>query len=271
MKNSPLITLLTDFGTRDGYVGMIKGVIRRINPKIEIIDLCHEIPPQDIFEAAYILHTSYRYFPQRTIHLSVVDPGVGTGRKIVCLKTKDYFFLAPDNGLLTFILENEKIEKMVEVTSKRYSLKTVSNTFHGRDIFAPLAAHLSLGLDLGKLGRKVKSFEKIEVAKPVLSSKGTLKGRIIHIDPFGNLVTNISRDIFEYFSGKFPRVKIRIRIGREEISRISKSYAESKPGELLALFGSANFLEVSLNRGSAQKFLGSVKGEEIKVEKGGKL
>lgn len=262
-----LIALLTDFGGKDPYVGVMKGVIYRINPGARVVDLGHEVPPQDIREAAFILNYSYKYFPQGTIYVVVVDPGVGSRRKIVCLKTSDYLFLAPDNGVLTFIAQKEKIEKIVEVTNRRYFLEEVSRTFQGRDIFAPLAAHLSRGLELTGLGSPISRIEELEIPRARFSDE-KLEGEVIYIDRFGNLITNIAQVDLKKLEQRFSDRKVKISVGGKEIPKVNKSYAESKPGQLLAILGSSNHLEISLNQGNAQKALGLDRGEKILIHFG---
>ncbi|HLG30718.1 MAG TPA: SAM-dependent chlorinase/fluorinase, partial [Candidatus Brocadiales bacterium] len=199
MKKRHVITLLTDFGTKDSYVGIMKGIISGINPDANIIDLCHEIGRQDIFEGAYVLYSSYKFFPAGTIHVAVVDPGVGTKRKIICAKIRDYLFLAPDNGILSLVLTDEKPRLIIEVTNKKHFLPEISNTFHGRDIFAPVAAYLSRGINPLKLGKRLTKIKRIELPHPDASKQGVLKGKVIYIDVFGNLITNIRRDVLLSF------------------------------------------------------------------------
>lgn len=261
MKHNP-IALLTDFGTQDYYAGTMKGVILKINPHTQIVDISHEVPPQDIMDGAYFLYASYQYFPKGTIFVVVVDPGVGTERKIICVKTQDYIFLAPDNGVLTFALNNSKIEKKIFVTNSRYFLNTVSSTFHARDIFAPVAAHISLGLNLNQLGREINSIERINFPKPTLH-KNTLEGKIIYIDRFGNIVTNISKKDFENFRKKILSKSFEIKIENRHIRKISCSYSEARLGRVLAIFGSTNLLEVSINQGNAAKILKVKRGDRI--------
>lgn len=259
-----VITLLTDFGTRDGYVGTMKGVIHRINPDVSIVDISHEVPPHDILEAAYILYSAYRYFPPGTVHLVVVDPGVGSARKIVGLQTEDYIFIAPDNGVLTFIAQREKVRELFEITNDDYFLKPISDTFHGRDIFAPVAAHLSKGIALAKFGKRIVALRKLKIARPEVK-KGKFTGEIIHIDRFGNLITNIDK---RTLNSEFciPHSAFRVRVGGEEILGISKSYADVEPGKFLAIFGSSDFLEISLNQGNASQALGAGRGQKVEVQ-----
>ncbi len=274
MKKRPIVTLLTDFGTKDSYVGIMKGIISGINPDANIIDLCHEIGPQDIFEGAYILHSSYKFFPEGTIHVAVVDPGVGTKRKIICAKIRDYLFLVPDNGILSLVLSDEKPQIIIEVTNKKYFLPEtcpelvsgVSNTFHGRDIFAPVAAYLSKGINPLKLGKKLRKIKEIDLPAPDHSKQGVLKGEVIYIDAFGNLITNINwwhgQTLFVRGTTKWDII---IKAGKRRVRGISHSYADVPVGEPLAIFGSSGYLEISVNRGSARDVLGLKKGDSIIV------
>ena len=194
VRQPRVITLLTDFGNQDAYVGIMKGVIAGINPFANIVDICHSISPQDIFSGAYLLYTSYKYFPRKTIHVVVVDPGVGSRRNIICVETKNYFFLAPDNGILSFIVQEERLKSIIRVTNSKYFLPSLSSTFHGRDVFAPVAAHLSLGVRSQKMGIKINQLKQLDMPKPVHKKTGQVEGQIIYIDRFGNLITNIKRE-----------------------------------------------------------------------------
>ena len=292
-----VITLLTDFGNQDAYVGIMKGVIAGINPFANIVDICHSIPPQDIFSSAYLLYSSYKYFPRKTIHVAVVDPGVGSRRDIVCVETKDYFFLVPDNGILGFIIQNEKPKSIFRITNNKYFLPSPSNTFHGRDVFAPVAAHLSLGLKPQQLGIKINQLEQLYMPKPVHKKAGRVEGQIIYIDRFGNLISNITKeyllkgvggrksgvgskksevrgktpDAFEKISKEKILSKYDIMettIGKKRIVGLSKAYTDAKPGEPLVLIGSAGFLEVSINQGNAQKYFRVDRGNKIRVGMG---
>ncbi len=239
-KAQPIITLITDFGLQDGYVGVMKGVIANINPSAKIIDISNNIKPQDVFQAAYVLYNSYSYFPKGTIHVVVVDPGVGSKRKILCLKAKDYFFLAPDNGVLSLIVVGEEYPSIREVTNKEFFLQKISNTFHGRDIFAPLAAHLSNGVSHKSLGKRISSIKEINLPKPIRSPGGVLKAEIIHVDGFGNLVTNINKEVFNRMDSKSKSPLI--IAGKKRIKKVSKSYTDVGDKEPLAIFGSSGYL-----------------------------
>ncbi|MFH1215600.1 MAG: SAM-dependent chlorinase/fluorinase [Pseudomonadota bacterium] len=243
----PLITLTTDFGLSDEYVGVMKGVIHSHCPDAVIVDLTHNVRPQDIRQAAIILAASYRFFPKGSIHLIVVDPGVGTSRRIVLLQTDKQLFLLPDNGTATLL---PPPEAAYEVTEKHLFLSPVSRTFHGRDIFAPVAAHLACGLLPEQTGCRIDPDSLVRLPFPPLQKKGKrLRGSVIDIDHFGNLITNIDRKTAENF---FPDSvhRLIVSIGSLSLQGISSSYGSVLPGRPVALFGSRDYLEISINRGN---------------------
>ena len=258
---SRIITLMTDFGTSDHYVGVMKGVMLNINPQAQIVDITHTIPAQDVHGAAFLIDSAYRYFPTGTIHVIVVDPGVGSERRAIVCQTETAYFVCPDNGILTHILHNEKPVHTVAVENSTYFLPQVSNTFHGRDIFAPVAAHLSRGVSIGKLGSLIKQPVQLPIPKPQVTDKAII-GQVIWIDSFGNLVTNISHEILESLEG---RDNVVIRAGGAEIDCLNRSYAESAVGEVLAIVGSFNRLEISINQGNAAQVLGLNRGDTITI------
>lgn len=245
-----IITLLTDFGLQDNFVGVMKGVILNVNPKAQIIDISHNVTPHSIFEGAFLLANSYKFFPKKTLHLAVVDPGVGSKRKPILVTTEDYFFIAPDNGILSLALRNEKIKKITHLTNKRFFLKPLSDTFHGRDIFAPVAAYLSLGRRIEDFGRSIKEIEGLKLPE-VKFNKNFLIGEIIYIDRFGNLVTNITKGAFNDFIGKRNFV---IELKGILIDKVSCSYSEAGRNSALATWDSFSYLEIAVNQGSAKEF-----------------
>lgn len=259
IKNN-IISLLTDFSYKDQYVGLLKAVILNINPKAKIIDLCHDIPPQDVKRAAYMLCACYRYFPSGTIHVVVVDPGVGTKRRIICVKAAGQYFIAPDNGVLTLIVEKNKPEFIINLTNKKYFLKKISHTFHGRDILAPSAAHLSKGLNPLILGKKIRTIKMIDFPKAVIKDKAII-GEVLYIDSFGNLVTNINERLLSNL-GTRPE-KTRIKIKSKTIYGIKSSYEQARIGGLLAIIGSTGNLEISANRRNAQRVVGAKPGDKV--------
>jgi S-adenosyl-L-methionine hydrolase (adenosine-forming) len=260
MKNS-IITLLTDFGTKDHYLASMKGVILNINPKCLLIDITHQVSPHDIREGAFILANAYSHFPKGTIHLAVVDPGVGGARRPLLLVTENYFFVGPDNGLFTMITQKESLSQVIALDKQRYHLSRVSTTFHGRDIFAPVAAHLSMGVRPNALGHKIDSLKGLEFRRTFIK-EGKLLGEILHVDTFGNLVSNIDEGrLIRFIRGR----PCGIRVGRKTIRGLKKGYGEGKKGEPIALFGSGGFLEISVREGNAQKSLKVKRGDPIQI------
>ena len=272
-----IITLTTDFGLADAYVAAMKGVILGINSDVRLVDICHTIAPQNISQAAFILNTTYRFFPHRTIHLVVVDPGVGSRRKAVILRTQEADFIAPDNGVLSYVIENYakgksidnrqpldtgKVEA-IEITNRQYWHPAVSPTFHGRDIFAPVAAHLSLGIPLTNFGEPLDSLAVLPLSKPRQEPDGTLVGSVLHIDNFGNLITNIKRQDLP------PKTtSITAAMKNELINGIVDTYAISDG--LCALIGSSEYLEIALKDGNAGTYLNAAVGDAVKIRSSGK-
>ena len=284
-KSSPIITLTTDFGTSDVYVGVMKGVILNINPNVQIVDITHAIPPQEIHEAAFTINSAYRYFPKGTIHVIVVDPGVGSDRQAIVCRSDSAFFVCPNNGVLTYLLQDIETEETctadaVVIENPDYLLPHISNTFHGRDVFAPVAAHLSLGVQLAEIGTPIHDFVRLPLPT-IQSSNGTLTGQIIKVDSFGNLITNISEDILASFlfsstqnKGLIDQlckhtdtIKFEIRIGNTSLKKLNGSYAESNAGEPLAIIGSFGLLEIAINLGSAESRLGLKNGGPVIVRR----
>ncbi len=258
----PIITLLTDFGTKDHYVASMKGTILNINPRCSLIDITHHASPHDIKEGAFLLANAYSFFPKGTIHLSVVDPGVGGVRKPVLFVTENFFFVGPDNGLFTFVPKGERVEKVIALTNPKYFLSPLSTTFHGRDLFAPVAAHLSLGVKPEAFGPELDSWVEIDFEKPRIR-EGRLIGEILHIDVFGNLITNIDREQFFHF---IKNHSFAIRTGGKTIRDLKEGYWEGKGRELIALIGSGGLLEISVREGNAQEMLKVKRGDRIQIK-----
>jgi S-adenosyl-L-methionine hydrolase (adenosine-forming) len=263
----PIITLLTDFGLSDEYVGVMKGVILSINPDAHIIDLTHLIDPQDITQAAYFLKASYPYFLKNTIHVVVIDPGVGTDRRIVVLKIDGHFFLAPDNGVLSLIWQNQSIEVGVWVNNPRYFLHNISRTFHGRDIIAPVAAWLSRNTPINRLGPYVNysDLKTIKILTSKISSENSIDGSVISIDRFGNLLTNIEAGTIYQLCRQQPDKVPVVKVGRILIRGLSISY-QSVPGkQAVMIIGSRGYLEIAVNCGNASQILQVFKGDPVAV------
>lgn len=242
---NPVITLLTDFGTVDYFVGAVKGAILSVNPAAVIVDISHDIPPQDLETGAFTLLGAYQTFPPGTIHVAVVDPGVGSERRPLIVSANDQFFVGPDNGLFSYVYDREPSHQTFHVTADRFFSPSVSSTFHGRDIFAPVAAALSNGVAPEEFGPEISD----EVRLPSLETPL----RIIHIDRFGNCITNITRD----------RLPGKIVVQGRTISEVRRFFGDGDDQSLFAIWGSAGFLEISVNGGSAAKELGAKRGDEI--------
>jgi S-adenosylmethionine hydrolase len=248
------ITLLTDFGSADYYAGAMKGVILSINPAATVVDITHEIPAQDIEAGAFVLFSCYRDFPPGTINVAVVDPGVGSSRRPILVQAGGRFFVGPDNGLFSYILNEEADASVFHLTATKYFREPLSNTFHGRDIFAPVAAELSKALSPDSFGPAIEDAVRFPSLRAELTKNGKVKGRIIHIDRFGNCVTNIDRTVFAGHSA--------LLVNGKKIKSFHDSYSEAKKG-LFAIWGSAGLLEISVRNGSAAKELKATRGDEV--------
>ena len=258
----PLVTLLTDFGTADYFVGAMKGAILSVNPEAQIIDITHEIPPQDIHAGAFTLLACYRDFPAHTIHVAVVDPGVGSTRRPILVVASDQFFIGPDNGLFSYILTREANGRIFHLTNEKYFRQPVSATFHGRDVFAPVAGALSAGVKPDELGEETTDFVQLASLAPQQLPEGSLAATIIHIDHFGNCITNITR---EYLPEELPAHGLRLLINNHEVTSFHRFYAEegTATGELFAIWGSAGFLEIVAFQASAAQSLNAQRGQAI--------
>jgi S-adenosyl-L-methionine hydrolase (adenosine-forming) len=264
MEQRPIITLTTDFGYKDPFVGIMKGVILGINPSVNIADLCHDISPQNILEAAFALETSFRFFPHKTIHLVVVDPGVGTMRRPILVATDHHYFIGPDNGVFSRIYPLTESLMVIHITAEHYFLPQKSSTFHGRDIFAPAAAWLSRGIDIVNFGEPVNDYITLPLPVPASPSKKMIEGEIIYTDRFGNLTTNISAAQIDGLgsgnSGK--RFKVLVK-GKE--APLKNYYAEAPDNGLYSLINSFGYLELFTNGSSAASDLGLAVGEKVGI------
>jgi S-adenosylmethionine hydrolase len=262
-----IITLTTDFGAKDEYVGLMKGVILSLNPSVTIVDITHQIDSQDIVQAAFSIYSAFRYFPAQTVHLIVVDPGVGTARNLLALETGEQFFVAPDNGVLTLLFTEEEITSLVCITNPDFFLNKVSATFHGRDIIAPVGAHITKGVELDKLGTEIGLGDVIHLdgINARVAENGDLSGNIVAIDHFGNLISNISSRKLTEFSQTNPKKKIRFQIGSHVIKGLSETYASVPPKAPVALIGSRGYLEIAVNQGNAGLFFNAQKGDPVRV------
>ena len=274
----PIITLTTDFGLQDAYVAAMKGVILGISPNATIVDVCHSIEPQNMAQAAFLLGTVYAHFPKDTIHVVVVDPEVGIRRRrTIILKTPEAYFVAPDNGVLSYVVHHRASAEgkspeaelttlppglvAVEIANPKFWHHPVSATFHGRDIFAPVAAHLSLGVPLQEFGQVITSVNVLPIPRPQLGAGGELTGHVLHIDSFGNVITDIHQE-------DLPPGRFRLQIAGHRIDSLSSSYANAEADQLVALIGSSGHLEVAVRNGSAAARLDVKIGDQVSIRTG---
>jgi S-adenosylmethionine hydrolase len=260
----PIITLTTDFGLNDHFVGTVKGAILSIAPEAEIVDICHSVQAFDILDGALALAQSYSYFPTRTIHVVVVDPGVGSARRPILASSDKYNFVAPDNGVLSLMYAREERLNVRHITSEHYFLQPLSNTFHGRDIFAPVAGYLAKGVDQEKFGPEITDFVRFNAPRPKAVDAKTFRGIVLKVDRFGNLITNITpQDAPALF--QVPASAFKITIGQREITSFKTNYADGAPNELFAILGSMGYLEIAANRTAAAQLAGAGKGTEVSL------
>jgi S-adenosylmethionine hydrolase len=257
----PVITLLTDFGSMDHYTGAMKGVLLGVCPDAQLVDISHEIAPYAITEAAYTLAQAWTCFPEGTVHLIVVDPGVGSARRPIVAEAAGHRFVAPDNGVLTMLYDAVPAHEVREITASRYFRQPVSRTFHGRDIFAPIAAHLANGVKAAEFGERIGDYQRLSFARPVHTGANAWEGTILKIDRFGNLITNLDTEGWRTIAARH----FEIAIGMGRVSRMASNYAEMEPGELYLIAGSSGFLEISRNRGSAAEAVGARPGDAVKL------
>jgi len=260
----PIITLTTDFGGNDHFVGAMKGVILDIVPEAQIIDICHSVQAFDVLDGALTISQAYSYFPTRTVHVVVIDPGVGTARRPILASSDKYHFVAPDNGVLSMVYAREERMHVRHITSQHYFLQPVSNTFHARDIFSPVAAFLAKEVDSLKFGDEVEDYVRFSAPKPKAVDENRLRGVVLKVDRFGNLITNVTpQDAPKLFGGAAQAFKI--VVGSREITEIHNAYAEGAPGEVIGILGSMGFLEIAANRGAAAQLTGAGKGSDVTI------
>jgi S-adenosyl-L-methionine hydrolase (adenosine-forming) len=260
----PIITLTTDYGMSDHLVGAMKGVILNVNPAARIVDLNHNVVPFDILDGALSIANSYRYFPPRTIHVVVVDPGVGTERRPLLVIAEKQYFIAPDNGVLSTIYERESCT-VRHITSEHYFLNPVSPTFHGRDIFAPVAGWLSKAWQSEAFGEIITDFVRFTMpkAKPMGDA---VKGVVLRVDAFGNLMTNLTADDVPATAAASGNIKL--AVNGKEVRKFGKTFALGNPGEPIAVLGSSGYLEIAVSRGNAARTLGANRGTEVTLDIG---
>jgi S-adenosyl-L-methionine hydrolase (adenosine-forming) len=263
LPHRPIVTLTTDFGTNDHFVGAMKGVILEIVPEAAIVDISHAVQAYDVLDGALTISQAYSYFPTGTVHLVVVDPGVGTKRRPIIASSDGYHFVAPDNGVLSMVYAKEERIHVRHITSDHYFRQPVSQTFHARDIFAPVAAYLAKQVDSHKFGEDIEDYVKFAAPKPKTAGDNRMRAVVLKVDRFGNLITNITPDdIPALFSGQG---KFKITIGSKEVTTIHSAYAEGEPGEIFGILGSMGYLEIVANRAAAAQLTGASKGSEVAI------
>jgi S-adenosylmethionine hydrolase len=262
---SAIITLTTDYGGKDAFAAGVKGVILKINPQANIVDISNEISPQDIWEAAYILRSAYGHFPKGSVHLAVVDPGVGSGRKPIIVVTESYYFVGPDNGVFSLIYQEAERIRVHHITSTHYFLPKPGPTFHGRDIFAPVAAWLSKGIASGNFGEEITDYVKLNIPVPKTTPNG-IEGHIVHIDRYGNIITNIT---YEEIKALFPEGAdlgaAFVSVAGKDIKGLNKYYAEAAPGSPGAIINSSGALEIFMFKQNAKTALSVKRGEAVRL------
>jgi S-adenosylmethionine hydrolase len=257
----PVITLLTDFGFADHYAGAMKGILLGICPDAQLVDISHEVTPYAIAEAAFSLSQAWTCFPEGTVHLIVVDPGVGSARRPILVEAAGHHFVAPDNGVLTMLYDAVPVHEVREITATRYFRQPVSRTFHGRDIFSPVVAHLANGLTAAELGNPIRDYLRLGFAGPTPTGEKAWSGIILKVDRFGNLITNFDSETWQRLASEPFELKVRGHL----VTRMASHYAETNTEELFVIAGSTGFLEVSLNRGSAGKTAGARPGDKLEM------
>lgn len=254
---NPIVTLTTDYGNGDHLVGTLKGVILRINPEINIVDISHDIAPFDLLEAAITIAEASKYFPPRTIHVVIVDPGVGTERRPLLVRGDNQYYVAPDNGVLSLIYDREESLNVRHITTEHYFLQPISQTFHGRDIFAPVAAWLTKNWQPASMGDAITDFKRFNIPKPKQDGY-VLKGVVMRIDRFGNLMTNFK--VGDLPEEMLKAGKIQLMLNDKEITRLVANFAQGQPNEPVAVIGSSGYIEVVVNKASASRVMGIGRG-----------
>ena len=263
MPHRPIVTLTTDFGTNDHFVGAVKGVILDITPDAQIVDISHAVQPFDVLDGALAISQAYSYFPNGTVHVVVVDPGVGTTRRPILASSDGYHFVAPDNGVLSMVYAKEERIHVRHITSEHYFRMPVSNTFHARDVFAPVAAYLAKMVDSHKFGDDIEDYVRFAAPRPKPTGENRMRAVVLKVDRFGNLITNVTpEDVPALFA---ESAKFKIVVGSKEITEIRKAYAEGTPGEVFGIIGSMGYLELVANRAAAAQLTGAGKGSEVSI------
>ncbi|HEX8872912.1 MAG TPA: SAM-dependent chlorinase/fluorinase [Candidatus Acidoferrum sp.] len=262
--SNPIITLTTDYGTSDHLVGVLKGVILKINPDVHIVDITHGVTPFDVLDGALAISSAYAYFPPRTIHVVVVDPGVGTERRPLLVSGQNQYFIAPDNGVLSAVYDMEQNVTVRHLTAEHYFQQPVSKTFHGRDVFAPVAGWLSKNWQPASMGEEVTDYKRFSLPRPK-EAGGLLKGVVLKVDSFGNLITNFRAD--DLTPESIEKGEVSLQVATHPVTRLVATFAEGNTGEAVAYFGSSGYVEIGMNKGNASRTLGVGRGAAVLLAK----
>lgn len=261
--SNPIVTLTTDYGTNDHLVGTVKGVILKVNPDVTIVDITHNVVAYDLLDGALAIGSAYRYFPSKTVHVVIIDPGVGTERRPLLVSGEQHFFVGPDNGVLSVVYSREERLAVRHVTAEHYFLQPVSKTFHGRDVFAPVAAWLTKTWQSQSFGEEIQDYIRFSLPKPK-TADGVLKGVVLRVDTFGNLMTNFA--IGDLPEGMMKNGSLNMQVGQKKVQHFSETFANGPAGQPTAILGSSGFIEIAVNRGNAARVLGVSRGAEVTVE-----
>ncbi|HSR54462.1 MAG TPA: SAM-dependent chlorinase/fluorinase [Acidobacteriota bacterium] len=262
MTRQPIVTFLSDFGTREYYVGAVKGAVLSACPEANVVDISHGVASHDLLEAAFTLNGAYQTFPSRTIHLVVVDPGVGSSRRALIVSTEKYYFVGPDNGVLSLIYQREEINRVISIEAGHYFREPVSPTFHGRDVFGPVAGSLAHGIQIDKFGPEVDDYKRLSLPSPRKSADSQVEGIVLHIDKFGNVITNLSPEGVSKLVGREARPAA-FQLGESTISRHCRYYSEAQPREIISLVGSSGYYELAALKQPAARLLNAKRGAKV--------
>ena len=261
----PIITLTTDFGTSDHYVAAMKAAMLSVSTQIAIVDVTHDIPPHDVMSAGWVLRNAYGAFPKWTVHVAVVDPGVGTARRPILAVTDNHYFVGPDNGIFSFVFESDPAVRVIELTSAHYFRPTISPTFHARDIFGPVAVHLARGIEASNFGEPIDNLTKLEVPRPKVTPEGAIRATVVAVDRFGNVALNVTRSSMETLVQRMKASGFMATVGAAKVTQTFSTYGEAPAGAPFLLYNSSNFLEIAANKARACELVGAKPGDIVEL------
>ncbi len=261
----PIITLTTDFGTADHYVSSVKAAILTVSSRPAVVDITHEIPPHDVMEAGWILRNAFGAFPRRTVHVAVCDPGVGTSRRAILAVTENHYFIGPDNGIFSFVFDVEPPAQVIEITATHYLAPTVGATFHARDVFAPAAAHLAGGIAAENFGAPIEDYVRLDLPKAKVTREGGVKATVAHVDRFGNVILNLTRQALEAVRERVEATGFTATAGPTKVAHLFTTYGDAPPGTPFLLYNSSDLLEIAANQARACDLVGLRAGDVVDI------